>query len=104
MQSCSFSSSANQPNAAVSYRHKCPLTPPHSPKHTPSREKGFSLLAPTADPPRSSRQASQANLIPAHFVTDMSPQRDAASTHVLPCRIGPVPVGAALAEIPEDSL
>lgn len=79
------------------------LNLPHSPKKGKHREQSSSLLPPTAETPSSNR-TSEANLIPARSVTDVSPQWDAASTHMLPCRIGPAPVGATLAEIPEEPL
>lgn len=85
-------------------QRQVPPRPSPLPQKDNQQRESFSLLAHTAKTPRSNRQASQANLIPAHFVTDVSPQWDAASTHMLSRRIGPVPVGATLAEIPEDPL
>lgn len=81
-----------------------PPTPCPTPCKRQQAERSFSLLTHTVETPRRNRWASQANLVSAHFVTDVIPQRDAASTHALPCWIGPVPVGVIVAEIPEDPL
>lgn len=80
-----------------------PMPFPTPQRKTSSREGSSSLLSPTAETPSSNR-TNEADLIPAHSVTDMSPQRDAAGTHVLPCRIGPAPIGATPAKIPEEPL
>lgn len=78
-------------------------SPPYPSPLPKERQAAEREVPPTAETPSSNR-TNEANLIPAHSVTDMSPQRDAAGTHTLPCRIGPAPIGATPAEIPEEPL